>query len=36
MDRVGHTDSTTTLQVYTHVTNKMKSSLKEKIESIDY
>lgn len=36
MDRVGHNDASTTLQVYTHVTNKMKDSLKEKIETIDY
>lgn len=36
MDRVGHTDASTTLQVYTHVTSKMKESLKDKIETIDY
>lgn len=36
MERVGHTDASTTLQVYTHVTNKMKDSLLEKLDSIDY
>lgn len=36
MERVGHTDASTTLQVYTHVTNKMKDSLLEKLDSIEY
>ena len=36
MDRVGHNDASTTLQVYTHVTNKMKDTLKDKIETINY
>ncbi|MGF1919051.1 tyrosine-type recombinase/integrase [Enterococcus faecalis] len=36
MERVGHTDASTTLQVYTHVTNKMKSSLLNKLNTIDY
>lgn len=36
MERVGHTDASTTLQVYTHVTNKMKDSLLEKLDSLDY
>lgn len=36
MERVGHTDASTTLQVYTHVTNKMKSSLLNKLNTINY
>lgn len=36
MERVGHTDASTTLQVYTHVTNKMKDNLLEKLETINY
>lgn len=36
MERVGHTDASTTLQVYTHVTNKMKDSLLEKLDTIEY
>lgn len=36
MERVGHTDASTTLQVYTHVTNKMKSNLLNKLNTINY
>ncbi len=34
MDRVGHTDHKTTLQVYSHVTEKMEQDLIEKLNSI--
>ncbi|MBF0844740.1 tyrosine-type recombinase/integrase, partial [Streptococcus danieliae] len=33
MDRVGHSDSTTTLKVYSHVTDKMSENLVSKIEN---
>ncbi|WP_445448956.1 tyrosine-type recombinase/integrase [Enterococcus faecalis] len=36
MERVGHTDASTTLQIYTHVTNKMKSNLLNRLNTIDY
>lgn len=36
MDRVGHEDSKTTLKIYTHVTNKMRSSLIDKLNEFTY
>lgn len=36
MERVGHTDASVTLEIYTHVTNKMKAELISKLETIDY
>lgn len=36
MERVGHTDASTTLEIYTHVTNKMKAELVDKLETIEY
>jgi integrase len=36
MERVGHTDASTTLQVYTHVTNKMKDNLVDKLNKITF
>ena len=35
MDRVGHNNSNTTLSIYTHVTDKMKSDLIGKLNSLD-
>lgn len=35
MDRVGHSEEKTTLQVYTHVTQGMKDSLKNKLEQLE-
>ena len=34
MDRVGHSDEKTTLQIYTHVTKRMLDSVSEKMETI--
>lgn len=34
MKRVGHTDEKTTIQIYTHVTEKMDKELIQKIENI--
>nr|WP_232514312.1 tyrosine-type recombinase/integrase [Staphylococcus nepalensis] len=34
MKRVGHTDEKTTIQIYTHVTEKMDKQLTEKLENI--
>lgn len=36
MERVGHTDASTTLEVYTHVTSKMKNNLIDKLNTIDF
>ena len=36
MDRLGHTDASTTLEVYTHVTEKMKTSLIKKLDDFKY
>lgn len=36
MDRIGHADATTTLEIYSHVTNKMKASLVDKINTIEF
>lgn len=33
MDRVGHDDSKTTMDIYTHVTEKMKEDATEKIKN---
>ena len=33
MDRVGHTDSKTTVQIYTHITKKMKSNVADIMEN---
>ncbi|WP_455146138.1 tyrosine-type recombinase/integrase [Streptococcus constellatus] len=33
MDRVGHTDSKTTIQIYTHITKKMKSNVADIMEN---
>lgn len=34
MERVGHSDEKTTIQIYTHVTERMNQDLSEKLESI--
>ena len=34
MERVGHSDEKTTIQIYTHVTEKMKQNSFEKLESV--
>ena len=34
MDRVGHTNEKMTLSVYTHVTEKMKSNITEKLDQL--
>ncbi|GAB2021827.1 hypothetical protein RyT2_09010 [Pseudolactococcus yaeyamensis] len=34
MERVGHKDEKTTIQIYTHVTEKMKSDVSNKLENI--
>lgn len=34
MQRVGHNDPNTTLQIYTHVTNAMREDLQKKLEMI--
>lgn len=36
MERVGHTDESTTLRIYTHVTSKMKDSLVDKLNDLQY
>lgn len=36
MNRVGHTDHRTTLQIYTHVTGKMKNEMMDKLEKANY
>lgn len=36
MERVGHKDSSTTLQIYTHVTSKMKNQLVDILNTLDY
>lgn len=33
MDRVGHADAKTTIQIYTHVTKKMKSNVADIMEN---
>lgn len=35
MERVGHKDEKTTLQIYTHVTKKMKEDVDEKLNNLD-
>ena len=34
MERVGHSDEKTTLQIYTHVTKKQKTNITEKLNNI--
>lgn len=34
MQRVGHSDHRTTLQIYNHVTDKMNQELKEQLEAV--
>ena len=34
MDRVGHANEKKTLSVYTHVTEKMKSNITEKLDQL--
>ena len=34
MDRVGHSNPNTTLKIYTHVTNKMKNDIVDKLDSL--
>lgn len=34
MDRVGHTDSKTTLQIYSHVTEQMDKDIMNKLEMV--
>jgi integrase len=34
MDRVGHTDESTTIRIYTHVTNKMQTNLIDQLNAI--
>ncbi|VEE23448.1 Tn5276 integrase [Streptococcus equinus] len=34
MERVGHSDEKTTIQIYTHITEKMKQNSFEKLESV--
>lgn len=36
MDRVGHKDSKTTLEIYSHVTQKMKDKLLEDLNNLDF
>lgn len=36
MDRVGHTDHKTTLQIYSHVTEQMDKDMMEKLEAVSY
>ena len=36
MQRVGHNDPNTTLSIYTHVTNKMKSELVNKLKAMHF
>ncbi len=36
MDRVGHTNVDTTLKIYTHVTQKMKKTVVDKLNSIEF
>lgn len=36
MDRVGHSDEKTTLNIYTHITQTMERSLSEKMESLEF
>ena len=35
MDRVGHTDHKTTLQIYSHVTEQMDKDMMNKLETIN-
>lgn len=35
MERVGHSDHRTTLEIYTHVTNQMKSDMINKLEILE-
>ena len=35
MERVGHKDEKTTLQIYTHVTKKMKEDVDEKLNNLE-
>lgn len=35
MERVGHRDEKTTLQIYTHVTKKMENDVVEKLNLLD-
>ncbi|HBA1104727.1 TPA: tyrosine-type recombinase/integrase, partial [Enterococcus faecium] len=34
MERVGHTDESTTIRVYTHVTNKMQTNLIDQLNTV--
>ncbi|MFS5674387.1 site-specific integrase [Streptococcus agalactiae] len=36
MDRVGHTDSKTTLEIYSHVTDKMNNDITDKLNKLKY
>lgn len=36
MDRVGHTDHKTTLQIYSHVTEQMDKDMMSKLEAVSY
>ncbi|EUJ42183.1 tyrosine-type recombinase/integrase [Brochothrix campestris] len=36
MDRSGHSDASTTLEIYTHVTEQMSENLIDKLDSFDY
>ncbi|MDS2643701.1 site-specific integrase, partial [Streptococcus pneumoniae] len=36
MDRVGHSDSKTTLEIYSHVTQKMVSDISSKLDKIKF
>lgn len=35
MERVGHSNHKTTLEIYTHVTNQMKSDMINKLETLE-
>ena len=35
MDRVGHTDESTTIRIYTHVTNKMQTNLIDQLNTVN-
>lgn len=35
MDRIGHSDASTTLEIYSHVTDKMKKTVADKLDTIE-